>query len=396
MSPTSTSRSAQNGRERAATDAAQAKAADPGASAWVSANAGTGKTHVLTTRVLRLLVAGTPPERILCLTYTKAAAAEMSERVFSRLAAWVTAGEDKLRDELAKLQQRIPGPDEILRARDLFAVAIEAPGGLKVQTIHAFCERLLQRFPLEADIAPGYTTLDEETGRALQREAIDRVLTEATRDEAAPLGLALHKAVAFAADDAFDDLLRDALQKRDWLEMASRLELGEGGEFCGAQTFYRQAFGVPAGASLTSIDEERAGVLGEADLRRCRDALAGGSKSDVGLAEACSKVIAAGSAPLRIQALADVLLTSSGSPRARLMTAGVKKAHPDLDAILTRAQNRFVALGAQRGGLVVAEATVALLQLAGAVMQRYRDLTRRRAALDFEGRARCFSTHERT
>ena len=105
MARTSMSSNTQHSKERAATGAAQAKAADPGASAWVSANAGTGKTHVLTTRVLRLLVAGTPPERILCLTYTKAAAAEMSERVFSRLAAWVTAADDTVRDELTKLKK---------------------------------------------------------------------------------------------------------------------------------------------------------------------------------------------------------------------------------------------------------------------------------------------------
>lgn len=379
----------QHNRDRAATDAAQAKAADPSASAWVSANAGTGKTHVLTTRVLRLLVAGTPPERILCLTYTKAAAAEMSERVFGRLATWVTAGEDQLHTELTKLQQRQPSADEMLRARDLFAVAIEAPGGLKVQTIHAFCERLLQRFPLEADIAPGFSTLDEETGRSLQREAIDAVLSEATRDATAPLGIALETAVAYAADDAFDDLLRNALQKRDWLEAASRLapsqDSGESDDdYAGAAEFYRQSFGIAAGVSLTTIGNALANILDDATLRRCRDVLAGGSKTDVGLAETLGQALLAATPAQRIEALGDVFMTGTGTPRARLMTAVLKKAHPDLDAQLTRAQNKFASLIAERGGLVVAEATVALLRLGGAVKQRYTDLKRRRATLDFE------------
>src|SRR5687768_13653849 len=112
----------------ARTRRAQLDAADPRASVWVSANAGTGKTHVLTMRVLRLMLAGTLPERILCLTYTKAAAAEMSKRVFGTLAQWVTMREDTLAAELAKLIGRAPARDELARARTLFATAIETPG----------------------------------------------------------------------------------------------------------------------------------------------------------------------------------------------------------------------------------------------------------------------------
>src|SRR5215813_12803102 len=146
---------------RAQTARNQAAAADPAASAWVSANAGTGKTHVLTMRVLRLLLAGAPPERILALTYTKAAAAEMSKRVFARLAEWVSIDEAGLKRKLAGLLGRSPSPEELERARQLFAIAIETPGGLKVQTIHAFCERLLQRFPLEAGVPAGFSILDD-------------------------------------------------------------------------------------------------------------------------------------------------------------------------------------------------------------------------------------------
>ena len=123
----------------ARTEALQAEAADPDACAWVSANAGTGKTHVLSRRVLRLLLAGTAPERILCLTYTKAAAAEMANRVFDELARWVTLADEALATSLEKLVGRDPTPADRERARTLFACAIEAPGGLKVQTIHAFC-----------------------------------------------------------------------------------------------------------------------------------------------------------------------------------------------------------------------------------------------------------------
>ncbi len=160
----------------------QAEASDPAASVWVSANAGTGKTHVLATRVLRLMLAGTPPERILCLTYTKAAAAEMSKRVFDELAKWVMAPDKELAATLESLTGHKPSPEVTARARTLFTAATETPGGLKVQTIHAFAERLLQRFPLEAGVTPGFAILDDEMARTLRREAIDAVLGIAARD----------------------------------------------------------------------------------------------------------------------------------------------------------------------------------------------------------------------
>ena len=171
------------------TVANQLLAADPTVSAWVSANAGTGKTHVLSRRVLRLLLAGrdhsdllvgTPPERILCLTFTKAAAAEMSARVFKDLGEWALMDDTGLEARLVELLGRAPLDDERQLARRLFARAIETPGGLKVQTIHSFSEKLLQRFPLEAGIAPNFTVLDEAAARELLRTAIDGTLRAAT------------------------------------------------------------------------------------------------------------------------------------------------------------------------------------------------------------------------
>ena len=177
----------------------------------MSANAGTGKTHVLTMRVLRLLLGGTPPERILALTYTKAAAAEMSKRVFARLAEWVTADEASLKRKLAELLDRAPTAAEMQWARQLFAIAIETPGGLKVQTIHAFCERLLQRFPLEAGVPPGFAILDEHERNALLKEATDEMLAEATGAKTGALWPALQTAIAYAVNDGFDSVLQQAL-----------------------------------------------------------------------------------------------------------------------------------------------------------------------------------------
>ena len=162
----------------------QREAGDPAVSAWVSANAGTGKTHVLTERVVRLLLRGARPERLLAVTYTKAAAAEMSKRVFDRLARWVTMADDALCAELTGMTGAEPDAAMIARARTLFAEAIETPGGLKFQTIHAFCERLLQRFPLEAGVPPNFTILDETVAAEMRRQATDAVLEAATREPA--------------------------------------------------------------------------------------------------------------------------------------------------------------------------------------------------------------------
>ena len=114
----------------------------------------------------------------------------------------------------------------MLHARRLFARAIETPGGLKVQTIHAFCERLLQRFPLEAGVPPGFEILDDQQRAALLREAVDEMLTEATSAKpGAPLARALKSAVGFAAEGNFDALLADALRQHAWIDAAVRLDL---------------------------------------------------------------------------------------------------------------------------------------------------------------------------
>lgn len=154
--------------------AAQAAAADPGSSVFVTANAGSGKTKVLIDRIARLLLLGSPPSSFLCITYTKAAAAEMQRRLFGRLGGWCVAEDGKLEADLRSLTgQATVSSGDLARARALFAQALETPGGLKIQTIHAFCERLLARFPLEAQAPPGFDIADEALSRDLITAAWD-------------------------------------------------------------------------------------------------------------------------------------------------------------------------------------------------------------------------------
>src|SRR5450432_3687948 len=207
---------------------AQTRASNPAASAFVSANAGSGKTHVLVQRVIRLLLDGVPPEKILCITFTKAAAANMAERVFTTLGHWITLDDASLDDAIREVG--IAHPDRRLRksARELFASALETPGGLKVQTIHALCTRLLQQFPFEANVPARSTVLDDRDQAEMMERANLRVLLEAARDPRSATGQALLTAMASAADVTFKDVVREACLSRDhfmaWTDTAGNAE----------------------------------------------------------------------------------------------------------------------------------------------------------------------------
>ena len=161
----------------------QVQAADPQQSTWLSANAGSGKTRVLTDRVARLLLDEVEPQHILCLTYTKAAASEMQNRLFARLGAWAMRPDPDLRQELLELGVEGPIPNDLLqRARVLFARAIETPGGLKIQTIHSFCASLLRRFPLEAGVSPQFKEMDDRAAKLLRDDILDAMAEGADRN----------------------------------------------------------------------------------------------------------------------------------------------------------------------------------------------------------------------
>lgn len=191
---------------RAAT-ALQTTASDPLLSAWVSANAGSGKTHVLARRVIRLLMRGVPPGRILCLTYTKAAAANMANRVLDELRKWATLDDEALDREIVRTDGGRPDALRRAHARRLFAQALETPGGLKIQTIHAFCGALLHAFPFEAGVPAGFGELEEAARlELLARVRADVVLEAAGRPESA-LGQALGLIVGTTSDDGIDEII---------------------------------------------------------------------------------------------------------------------------------------------------------------------------------------------
>lgn len=176
----------------------QTTASNPKNTIWVSANAGSGKTHVLSERVIRLLLMGVAPAKILCLTYTKTASAEMINRVFERLSQWVALDDAALSSAMYDLEEAVPSAARLRTARNLFARALETPGGLQIQTIHAFCTTILKRFPLEANIIGHFELLDNETDALFRQEAKRRVTIKAHQG----IDEALSRAYELALDSA--------------------------------------------------------------------------------------------------------------------------------------------------------------------------------------------------
>lgn len=202
----------------------QREAADPSKPRIVNANAGSGKTKVLVDRVSRILLQGTDPDKILCLTYTRAAASEMQERLFETLSKWSIASDGMLKDVLAELYgmpfDQIRPVLSINTVRTLFARALETPEGLKVMTIHAFCERIIGRFPIEAGIMPGFGPLDEPETKALLSDGRRALLAKARVDET--VRAALHYMAAAKADSTIDGMIfsaaRDFEKTQKWLK----------------------------------------------------------------------------------------------------------------------------------------------------------------------------------
>ncbi len=363
----------------------QMLAADPANSAWVSANAGAGKTYVLVLRVLRLLLSGAKPESILCLTFTKAAAAEMSNRLIARLGEWAAKPDADLRAELAAILLRQPSADDLGFARCLFAKVLDAPGGLKIMTIHAFCDRVLRRFPLEAGVPPSFTIFTDAEQHAALEEASHFVMHAAAKAPDSALGQALLTAVAYAGEDRFQDLLRSVTSRRDELHTLIRQQLDDD-PFAGIEISLRTVLGVRREDTVDALLDEQTEIASDSLIASAIAALRGGGKSDNVLADDLAEVQGASGARRR-EALTKAFLTEKGQPRAdsRFMTKAVCAAHPGIADDLRRARDEFAEMECKRRGLQVAVATAALLRLADAVLQRYEHEKAQRTAIDFDG-----------
>jgi ATP-dependent helicase/nuclease subunit A len=348
---------------------------DPARSAWVAANAGAGKTHTLANRVTRLLFAEAKPERILCLTYTKAAAAEMQHRLFAQLGAWSMLSDAALAAKIAEVGASAKGPDALRKARRLFAQALETPGGLKIQTIHAFCQNLLSRFPIEAGVAPSFQVLDDRTARDLLAEARARVLERAGSGDAA-LAASVAHLVTQTSEGRLQQLL-DAALSTDRRKL-DRFFAASGGAMAAA---LRVAHGADAHDTPRSLAESFAVDPWLADIASW---LTQGSKTDAERGAALEAVLAEDDATARFALLRDVFLTGKGERYAKLVTVGHAKTRPDLSAALDGICTQFLDLEQRHRAAHAAGLAEATLVVADAVRAVYAAAKRARGVLDYD------------
>ena len=364
---------------------AVADASNPLASVWVSANAGSGKTFVLARRVVRLLLAGTDPGRILCLTFTKAAAAEMAKRVFATLAEWATLSDAALRKEIVDIGGAAPDAAGLAAARRLFARALETPGGLKIQTIHAFCERLLHQFPFEANVAGHFDVLEERDAAALMVDARRRVLARAARDPGGQLGAALAVVLSHASDMSYELALAEFVERRDRL----RASLAQAGSIDHSLVYLRAKLGLGETDSVASLRRSIAteSVFDADAVRRLLALLTASDRNtDRRAAARLAPYFAESSDTAGIRAWLDFLTTQNGDLRkpGGTVTASVKAAWPGLDDLLTVEIERMHLLLDRIKAAECFDTTAAMFRLADATIAEYERLKAARGALDFE------------
>lgn len=359
----------------------QARASDPTASSFVSANAGSGKTHVLVQRVIRLLLGGVAPEKILCITFTKAAAANMAERVFSTLGHWVTLDDVALDAAIRDAGIARVTPTLRKSARQLFACALETPGGLKVQTIHALCTRLLQQFPFEANVPARFAVLDDRDQNEMMERANLAVLLEASRNPDSATGRALMTAMASAADVTFKDVVREACLSRDhfmaWTDNAGSADA--------AAAQVNAALGVDPDDRIEAVERD---IIDGPNLPRSRwneiaVILGTSSKADQKQAERLRGAMAfTGSA--QVDEYLGVFLTDERTARATVVTKKFGDNNPAVGRLFESEISRIEPLIERRRALTARDRTEALLHIATAAAANYRREKLERGLLDYD------------
>ncbi|MBL0374177.1 double-strand break repair helicase AddA [Rhizobium sp. KVB221] len=360
-------------------------ASGPNRSVWVSANAGSGKTHVLTQRVIRLMLAGTRPSAILCLTYTKAAASEMSNRVFERLSHWTSLDDDALSTEIAAMEGEVPSRLKLSEARKLFARALETPGGLKIQTIHAFCEALLHQFPLEANVAGHFSVLDDKAAASLLSEARRNLLSATQAEQNDSLAKAFHEVLGTADESGLDRLLGDIIRQRS--------AIGRFFDYAARKGGYRETLasllGIPPGADLEDI-ASKAWPLPEVNSGAILDYVAlANSKGGVKTQETAYRLGLANREedPLkRLELLRLAFLTLSETPYAdvSIFSAAMRKADANLCEAIGNCRTFIHDLWMEYKTFRMFELTVSALTLAEHLIAGYETLKKERGFLDFE------------
>lgn len=353
----------------------QVNASSPDHSVWVSANAGSGKTQVLVDRVIKLLLAGAEPSTILCITFTKAAAAEMSLRLFGRLSSWTSMSAQELEETIAGLG--MPTSEVVLtRARRLFTLALETPGGLKIQTIHGFCERLLHLFPVEAGLAPGFSVIEDFQAQEIRDSAIAELLLDPNHRPAINNALQEAKALIGYIEDFSDLIIR-------FLRIISKNAAFRAGqlfrnEFEGAFKILLNLEPLQSAGDLRkealAIERDKFGYYGTLLLPfgSYRQQQTPSLLSAIALKEDC------------FDDLCRLFLTGKSEPFSKMISNDAAKKHPDALQFLEEQQARFYKAYCNFGTLQRIEATGAIFEISNIVRQKIENQKQRSGFCDFD------------
>jgi ATP-dependent helicase/nuclease subunit A len=356
----------------------QRLAADPRGSVWVAASAGSGKTRVLVDRVIRLLLEGAAPDSILCLTFTKTAAAEMADRLFRRLSGWVALDDGALNQTLHSLGVENVSADVRGRARRLFAQALETPGGLKIQTIHAFCERLLQAFPVESGLAPGFSVMDSQQTSGLFREAM---LTQLLSDSSfAETAWSFLEDGAVLTLDALEGLAKPFLAASNG--MRQRLENFD--RLSETTAELKMLLGIKGDRSLHEIETEICAI----DVAAYQKIVTIFSPLEFDAKPSVpgyfQMALNASTHEERITSFILLLFTEKGTPRKSLLRSPARKAHPGVAGWFDGERSRLTALLVERAGQQILTSNIAIYKAMASVLAQVNIAKRSQGLYDFD------------
>lgn len=363
----------------------QRRASNPEKSVWVQASAGTGKTKVLSDRVLRLLLSGVRPEKILCLTYTKAAAVEMSSRIAGRLSRWAILEEENLYKELSSLLGALPETRKEMEkleamARKLFAVLLDTPGGMKIQTIHSFCQEILKRFPLEAHVSPYFEVMDDRASNEalleIKKELISYIEKNPTSSTAQALAFLTHSVSEYSFPDIMNSITGNRSKiSRLFAKYASLdeilSELKKNLNILDERDESEQVL-----EFIKSINQEKA--------RQMMNAWFNGSATDIKKAEQIALVLSEEKTVESYAQYVDLFLTKDGEVRKKAGTKGAMESYPELQEDFEKAAEEILAFEKGLKALRVYQSTKAVLFLAQDLIGGYTEYKTIHSKMDYE------------
>ena len=365
----------------------QRRASNPASSIWVGASAGTGKTKVLTDRVLRLLLpadehrAGTPAHKILGLTFTKAAASEMALRINETLASWAIMSADDLQAALKNLLGRMPETFETSAARRLFADVIDDGTGLQIMTIHSFCQSVLGRFPLEAGLNPYFTVLEDHESAEMLKAAQAATLSNNAKNQ--PLNDAIDRLVCYLNEDQFSQLIGDIIKERGQLSHVMEKNFGADGlheNLCAM-------LDIPSGMSAEALRRDACAAINQTAMRDAAKIIGtSDKKTDQEKANALIDFLTL--APIdqqeQFHAYCHIFLTKDFAPRKTQVTANVKKSAPHIQEIMEQEAERLEEAIEQERKIQCARLTADLMRLGQEIIARYGEMKAGKGTLDFD------------